>query len=525
MGSNGTVKNHISNNSNSQRHKDVVLFLKEELKRIQENRDVKTYNIEEEYAKTKKNRAVSVWIMLCSCFVVILLSAFLISLSISKKNSEISVSLNVFDDLNLKSLVNNVQKVQENYENALKNKALIQSRYEANLTKAGAKRDNELFLIKSLNLDNKKERDKRINTVNQEYEQTIAALEEQFAADIENADAEIAVYKEQLDNYDSAKIEAAKEHERALDSERQLKELESKMLSERYERRIYDLENTIKNERSSSQTELKSALTEVSSKYQSEINKLDPAITDLTAEQIIAENLPADSSIFNSQEILSRGTLLEDETASQGINSFQKNYDDYLYLHSTVRSIPQKHSIPSYTLAENVIVNKMGQLFADTAELLHEEKVELSKKLDSLTAKYNALEEKYRTLEKEHVALNSKYALLDTKYSALESDYEKSKKLPAMYDSALDVLLAQKNWNGVVLSSDSDGITVYVRKEFAEKITDGNAAYAEIVKAGKGNIEMRADRTFVFAPDTTDPKNNFNIQAVLPGTQIKILKK
>ncbi len=525
MGSNGTVKNHISNNSNSQRHKDVVLFLKEELKRIQENRDVKTYNIEEEYAKTRKNKAVSVWIMLCSCLVVIILSAFLISLSISRKNSEISVSLNVFDDLNLKSLVNNVQKIQENYENALKNKALIQSRYDANLTKAASKRDNELFLIKSLNLDNKKERDKRINAVNAEYKQTIAALEEQYANDMENADAEIAVYKEQLDNYDSAKIEAAKERERALDSERQLKELESKMLSERYERQLKELENAISNERSSSQSELKSALTQVSSKYQNEIDRLDPTIKDANANQIIAGNQPSDSVVFNSEEILARGTLLEDATAAGGINAFQQNYDDYLYLHSTVRSIPQKHSIPSYTLAENVLVNKMGQNFAETTNQLHEEKVDLNKKIDALTAKYNALEEKYRALEKEHVALNSRYALLDTKYSVLESEYERTKKNAAMYDGALEVLLAQKSWNGVVLYSDSVGICVYVRREFAEKIAAGNSVYAEIVKAGKGNVELRSDGIFIFVPDTADPKNNFNIQAVLPGTQIKIVKK
>ena len=527
MVSNGKVEN-----SSSQRHKDVVLFLKEELKRIQENRDVKTYNIEEEYSKTKKNKNIFTWIMLFCCFVVILFSSFLITLSITKKNSEIAVSLNVFDDLNLKSLVNNVQKVQTNYDNALKNKAQIQTLYESSLTQAATKRDNDLFLIKSLNLDDKRDRDNRIKAINSEYKETVAQIEKTYSENIKKADIDIAIYKEQLDEYDSDKIEIAKERERVLDSERQLKELESKLLSEKYERRIYDLENTIKNERSSSKKELVSAITEVSSKYQAEINRLDPRLNDKIATEIITNNLITDAVIFDSPSIINQFELSDDATLTNGFDAFQKRYDDFRYLHATVSSIPQKNSIPSYTATENSLVNKMAQIFAQTSAALHAEKVVLTNKLESLTAKYNSLEGKYSVLEKKYADLESKYAALDQRYKNLDEKnqelsaaYDSAKKIPGLYDVAVDSMLVQRGWHGVVLYTNDEQIKVYVRKDIVEKQMLENSAPAEIVKAGKGVVELCEDGTFIFVPIASDSKNNFNIQAVLPGTQIKVLKK
>ena len=54
--------------SKNQIHKDVLLFLNKELEQIQQTSDNNTYNLEEEYGKTKNNKSPFTYIVLFICF-------------------------------------------------------------------------------------------------------------------------------------------------------------------------------------------------------------------------------------------------------------------------------------------------------------------------------------------------------------------------------------------------------------------------------------------------------------------------
>ena len=84
----------------NQIHKEVMLFLGKELERIHKTSSEQTYNIEKEYAKTKKHRSPFTMLMLAGCFVVVFLIAFVMVKTISSNNEEITVSVTEFDDLN-----------------------------------------------------------------------------------------------------------------------------------------------------------------------------------------------------------------------------------------------------------------------------------------------------------------------------------------------------------------------------------------------------------------------------------------
>ena len=107
----------------NQIHKEVMLFLGKELERIHQTSSEQTYNIEKEYAKTRKNHSPFSALMLIGCFLVVLAIAFIITKTISSKNEDISVSVAAFDDLNLKNLLNTVGAAQTNYENAVKKRS------------------------------------------------------------------------------------------------------------------------------------------------------------------------------------------------------------------------------------------------------------------------------------------------------------------------------------------------------------------------------------------------------------------
>ena len=58
-----------------QRHKEVLLFLNDELNRLQTVNSANSYDLEKEYAKTKKNKSPFVALILITSLLVVFLAA------------------------------------------------------------------------------------------------------------------------------------------------------------------------------------------------------------------------------------------------------------------------------------------------------------------------------------------------------------------------------------------------------------------------------------------------------------------
>ena len=66
----------------NQIHKEVMLFLGKELERIHQTSNEQAYNIEKEYAKSKKNHSPFSAFMLIGCFLVVFAIAFIMTKTI-----------------------------------------------------------------------------------------------------------------------------------------------------------------------------------------------------------------------------------------------------------------------------------------------------------------------------------------------------------------------------------------------------------------------------------------------------------
>ena len=216
----------------NQIHKEVMLFLGKELERIHKTSSEQTYDIEKEYAKSKKNHSPFSAIMLISCFLIVLAIAFIMTKKISAQNEEITVSVAEFDDLNLKNLLNTVGAAQTNYDNAVKKRATIEGDMTAKLRAAEDAHTNDIFVIDSMTRLTKKKRAELVNEAEKKYMDALAAVHEEFDGQLAQADKEVAEYKSQLAEFDAVKVQAAQEKEKALDTERRVKELEQKKIKD-----------------------------------------------------------------------------------------------------------------------------------------------------------------------------------------------------------------------------------------------------------------------------------------------------
>ena len=481
-------------------HKEVMLFLGKELERIHQTSTEQAYDIQKEYAKTRKNHSPFSALMLIGCFLIVLAIAFLITKTISSINNDISVSVAVFDDLNLKNLLNTVGAAQANYENAVKKRATIEGDMAVKLKTAEETRTNDLFVIESMTRLTNKKRAELEAEAEKKYKEALVAIHDEYEGQLVQADKEIQEYKSQLAEFDAAKVQAAQEKEKALDSERRVKELEQKKIRDQYELRISDLNQKLAETQKRSSEDMRRAVGSVSEQYQAEIALLDPRLNDSKANRIIAETKNSSAVDFNGASALNaRGITSTQLTGA--MNNYQKLYDDYKYLDKALVALPQKNSIPSYVAASRKLVNQMGAAFTNTAVSLYNENAELTGKINSLSGE-------------------------------LAESQNQIKLQQASYEVAYENLLSLAKTNAVlVYATNYENMRVYIAEKARYLITeDGAEAEFKADKTVKGKIfrdQESEEDSFYFVVGNDKNGNRFevNFEAIVPGTPVKILSK
>ncbi|MBR5645302.1 MAG: hypothetical protein IKX23_01520 [Treponema sp.] len=496
----------------AQRHKDVLLFLNEELNNIQtRTSSVNTYDLEKEYAKTKKHKSPFAALVLIVCAAAVFGAAYLMSVIINKNNEKIEVNLEEFEDLNLRDLLNNVSKVQVNYDNAVKEKILLESQMQSEIQEAEAEKENELFVIDSLNLRSQSQINQRKWAVENAYNKKVREIKSSYEQKITTLELEIDNYKKELDSYDAAMLESAKEQEQALNSQRKVQEMEIERITKMYEDRITELQNTISNDRNAKGKNVRNAVGEVAGRYKTELNNLDPVLKDSKADSIIDNAKNKNAQVMNARTFAGDNNI-SNETVISNISEYQAIYDDYKYLKKPVSSLPQKNSIPEYVNTMDMLVDQMSQTFLSTLNELNNDNL-------NLKAEIAKLNENVKNLNQEKEALNQRIASLGTTY----------KNRLDIYTDCISELILYTPFNAVVVTAtDKDNITIYVAPKARYLVTE-NGTPVEIVglENVRGKIYPFGQDYFLFMPELDAEGNpvNFNLSNVKPGAQVKILQK
>ncbi|MCQ2575268.1 MAG: hypothetical protein MJ162_00895 [Treponema sp.] len=505
-----------NDNKVNKRHDEVLLFLNEELNNLQLNSENDTYNLEEEYAKTKKNKSFFSVLIIVACIIVIGAVAWGVNSYISHQNEEIKVSLQEFDSLNLKSLLDSVSKVQGKYDAAIKNKAQYTEDYNRALSEAENKLERDYFLIDSLALDDEAEIARRKEAAKAQYDELVEQHNILYENYISEIDAQINEYSQQLGNYDSDKVQSAKEQDSQINSERQVQELEKQQLTKRYEQRISQLEERLRMERKDSAEELRKAVSEVRDKYQAEIALLDPVIKDVASEKLMAEMKEKAPDDFNAYSVI-LGNNIEDETISSGLQKYQKQYNDYHYIRTPIVAIPHKNSAPDYIKTSSELVADMGQTFSDTVVALNSEKLELKSEIEDLNSQIDGLNVQIETMTIEH------QQELERLEQQKQADLQKQRE---NLEKCIEASLAIAKSNAAVISADStESVRVYVTPK-ARYLVGEEGLPVEIKgeKTVKGMI-IADEQTAIDSYYGFVPAAEFDLKLVAPGHMVKLISK
>lgn len=344
---------------------EVMLFLADELEPLRRAKRVNVYDLETEYAKTRKNKLWSVWIMLATTFLVIVLATVFTVGGLSASNEKIDVSFSSFKDLDLQNLFNQLQRTQEKFEEAMKRSAELRGHLESRLAQAAMRRDNDLNLLKNTRLSRSvvASRTKEIQT---SYNEELAAIHSEFDADLAAAEAEAKQYEEQLESYDSENVARAQKWEQQMDSERQVYQLERERLVESYEARLETARQNLEATRQKNFEDRIAITNEITKRYEDELGALDPVIEDSKTLDVIQSLADVVPQKFDAEAMIALDEGIGEQFAA-ALRAAQADYDnlELLYSHST--AIPSRNTMKDISASEKKLSDAMINNLAQAA--------------------------------------------------------------------------------------------------------------------------------------------------------------
>ena len=463
---------------------EVMLFLADELEPLRRKKRVNVYDLETEYAKTRKNKLWSVWIMLALTFLVVVLVTVFTVRGLSASNEKIDVSFSSFKDLDLQNLFSQLQRTQEKFEEATKRSAELRGHLESRLAQAAMKRDNDLNLLKNTRLS-RSNVTKRTNEIQTNYNDEVAAIHKEIDANLAAAEAEVKQYEEQLESYDSENVARAQEWEQQMDSERQLHQLEKQRLMQTYEDMLENSRAELEETRRKGLEERRAATSEITNRYEAEIALYDPIIRDAKILGIVSDAEKLDvGEKYALGQIMDSGADLS-ESFMGVLSQSEEIYANLDALYKQSASIPNRNTMRSVVNAER----KLSVEFAN-----------------NLTS-----------------AAISEITDISQKLRAAEEERDAARMKNLSFESILNGDIVDEKTAGFVIDLSGEyGFPAFIRDSVLPQITRDGSTRVDIfsgrTKISSGFLVFAEDKYFIALDDEMDKEkiaigNSFRISS------------
>ncbi len=454
---------------------EVRLFLQNTfLKAYKEKAD--SYDLEVEYEKASKNKDYRTTIAIAILFVVAIGATIGVSKYIDYRNRQIAVSVDVFEDVNLKKLLDMVSRTQSDLENAISEKTRNEQDRQSELEAAKARNEVDKLALQTLNLASVQLQE-RMDELDSEYDRQISEINSRYESLLLDIDTRIGEYQNQLAAYDSNSVETAQKQQAAIDSQRQVFELEKQALTEKYEAELSELRNKIVQLQEQDIQSQKDYVKQSSESSQYQKSLYDPIISDVRGDSILA-------SIAGLQDISYTIDGADPESdLYPALKEVAAEMSDLEYSIAILLNLPQVNSMPEYVKAVKALAVQAGTRLTEEASRIIQALNEHIAGLDSENQEMRDLIEEgtalIDSLNEDILQLTDTVASRDAEISGMSGQLAEANSLNAIlqqYSAYFDSLAFDQGIDGVIAAPADGSFLVYVSPVFASS-ADGLGAY------------------------------------------------
>lgn len=217
-------------------HEATTLFIREE---IGHNAPPELYDLDQEFANTKHNRNKVITISLIVFTTLSIAAAYGVTRYIEYQNSRIPISIDAFEDVNLREIFDTAKKHEKEMQDARRDlEDLYQGKEAAiNALKESAERKKDV-----VETENPPDKAAQLRRIDRELEENIKIEEAVWDAEIAKVQARIDRIQEDIDSYDTRILEKAKEQEELINNQQKRFDMEMEKSVEYYEKKIQEIQ-------------------------------------------------------------------------------------------------------------------------------------------------------------------------------------------------------------------------------------------------------------------------------------------
>jgi len=239
------------------------------------------YDLEVEFAASKKNKNYVVMITLLIFLIAVVGTAYAVTRYIQEAGKIVPIQIKDFEDVNLKDILD----IAKNYEQKLKKARAdlenIKTGLNSEISNLNSKAERDVAFIME-GSDSAEAKKSRVSSVYRKLNSDTAAVRSSYGIRISEKEAEIAEIEKEMASYDSAALEKARKQDEILNNQTRMAEIQLQQTVDSYEERIKSLTSKYDSEIASikrDNTRLVSTLR----------NKYDPVFKTEEIKKIIAD--------------------------------------------------------------------------------------------------------------------------------------------------------------------------------------------------------------------------------------------
>ncbi len=233
------------NMDNDDKIKDLVVRSKQFFLKDTGSKDKKQemYQLDREFAKTKKNRSPIVWISIVLFVAIFAAGSVLVTRYIEKESKRVPVNIEDFADVNLKDVLDRAKKFENQLAVAQRELQDLLEQMNQEITYINEDVKRRIVLLRNQGLSAAQLRTREA-AIQDKESADIEAVKADYQPRIDELKARIADIQANIDAYDAQLVERAKAQQEILDSQQRRFEMETAETVGYYESRIDELEAT-----------------------------------------------------------------------------------------------------------------------------------------------------------------------------------------------------------------------------------------------------------------------------------------
>ncbi|MEW5815438.1 MAG: hypothetical protein AB1798_08615 [Spirochaetota bacterium] len=365
------------------------------------------YRLDQEFAKTRKNRSPVVWLSVLIFVSTLAAAAIVLTMYIQGESQKVPIDIADFADVNLKDVLDKARKYENDMKIAQRELQDLNDTMNQEIADITQKADQQIEILKNQNLD-KAELDRQTAEIRAKQKNEIEAVRVKYKSLVEKKRQAIAEIQTAMDAYDAKIVAQAKQQEEILNNQQKRFDIQMQDTVNYYETKVKDLENQRKQEVAELKAYHENLTTQLKKNQVDEINRLNEKHADETARLILKYN-PVYSSGAMADILgkdVPRGTLdsvalkdyrnvLQQENIldAQGFGRIRSSLSDISVLLKNLKTIPFTNSVPAVLdkleSTETAVIKEYENLWSRTADLLNSRNMAINQylyALDSLLA-------------------------------------------------------------------------------------------------------------------------------------------